>query len=285
MSDSVRQGTVVLVPTAFLLSVLVLGQTISRYASAYVSAPTEVLVFIDALDSSVEENESYDRDLTRVPRLEDKLRLGRLLREIQKAGDDLRDDLNSVLVPASAYKPGLVEITGGLKGCGGSGSNMAVVGLTTARLRMPARILWASRRSRLSERLRRMDMLRMRFLVVYMGIVSSPPVASEKTEKALPAMPSTPERSIPIPPAPPLPSHPHHHFPALGVSMGEKRKPPMRRLTTQAMGHHDATLDEEKFGGTHRRGWAGVVQELQRSPLMHKRHASIENHMRRAQTP
>lgn len=285
MSDSVRQGTVVLVPTAFLLSVLVLGQTISRYASAYSSAPTEVLVFIDALDSSVEENESYDRDLTRVPRLEDKLRLGRLLREIQKAGDDLRDDLNSVLVPASAYKPGLVEITGGLKSCGGSGSSMAVVGLTTARLRMPARILWAARRTRLSERLRRMDMLRMRFLVVYMGIVSSPPVASEKAEKTLPAMPSTPERTIPIPPAPPLPSHPHHHFPALGVSMGEKRKPPMRRLTTQAMGHHDATLDEEKFGGTHRRGWAGVVQELQRSPLMHKRHASIENHMRRAQTP
>ncbi|KAL8392652.1 hypothetical protein RB595_002738 [Gaeumannomyces hyphopodioides] len=282
MSESVRQGTVILVPTAFLLSVLVLGQTISRYASAYVSAPTEVLIFIDALDSSVGENESYDRDLTRVPRLEDKLRLGRLLREIQKAGDDLREDLNSVLVPASAYKQGFVEITGGLKGCAGSGSNMAV-GLTTARLRMPARIFWAARRDRLNERLRRMDMMRMRFLVVYMSIVSSPPMASEKVEKHAPALPCTPERTIP--PAPPLPSHPHHHFPALGVSMGEKRKPPIRRLTTQAMGHHDATLDEDKFGGTHRRGWAGVVQELQRSPLMQKRHASIESHMRRAQTP
>ncbi|KAL8418472.1 hypothetical protein RB594_001892 [Gaeumannomyces avenae] len=282
MSESVRQGTVILVPTAFLLSVLVLGQTISRYASAYVSAPTEVLIFIDALDSSVEENESYDRDLTRVPRLEDKLRLGRLLREIQKAGDDLREDLNSVLVPASAYKPLFVEITGDLQGCAGSGSNMAV-GLTRARLRMPARILWAARRDRLNERLRRMDMMRMRFLVVYMSIVSSAPMTSEKVEKHAPTLPCTPERAIP--PAPPLPSHPHHHFPALGVSMGEKRKPPMRRLTTQAMGHHDATLDEDKFGGTHRRGWAGVVQELQRSPMMHKRHASVENHMRRAQTP
>ena len=36
-----------------------------------------------------------------------------------------------------------------------------------------------------------------------------------------------------------------------------KQRPPLRRLTTQAIGHNEHT------GRPHRRGWAGVVEELQ----------------------
>lgn len=289
MADSVRQWTLVLVLTAFLLSVLVLGQTITRYASAYLSAPTEVSAFLDALDSSVEENESYDRDLSRVPRLEDKLRLSRLLRDIQKAGDDLREDLNRLLADCPDNTRDIKHGLGSIDISAGSGHS-----LSTPRLRVPARFLWAARRAELSERVRRLDLLRMRFLVVYMSIVAATTTAAaEKVERsAAPTLHRDAERPggggalVPVPP--PLPSHLNPpHFPALGLSIAEiKRKPPLRRVTTHAIGVHDTITEEEKpGGGAHHRGWAGVIQELQRSPLMHKRHASIENAMARSMTP
>jgi hypothetical protein len=233
-----RQWTIILVLTALLLSLVVLAQILTSYTAAYMTAPREVSIFIDAVDFSIQENESYDRDVAKVQRLEDKIRLGRLLREIQKGGDDLREDLNRILISE---------------------------GGTT--LRTGARILWASKRPVLEERVRRLDLLRMRFLVVYMGIIAA------NTEKQAVAAPKDPEKSPVAFQTPTKPMLPR----ALSESIAER--PPLRRLTTQAIGHNSSVA------GSHRKGWAGVVQELQRSPRMHQRHASIETAMKRQTTP
>src|SRR5690348_12887336 len=97
-STAGRDWTIVLLLTALALTLVVLIQTLARHATAYMAAPREVTTFLDAVDFSVQENESYDGDVARVPLLEDKIRLGRLLREIQKGGDDLREDLNALLM-------------------------------------------------------------------------------------------------------------------------------------------------------------------------------------------
>jgi hypothetical protein len=219
--------TIVLLLTACSVSLFILTQIATTYTTAYLAAPSEILTFIDTVDFSIQENESYDRDVAKVTRLEDKLRMGKLLREIQKCGDDLREDLNSLLVEE-----------GGMK------------------LRSSTRLLWASKRGRLEERMRRLDLLRMRFLVVYMGLIA----AKSTNEQG----PKDPEK--------------HHHAPKMQLRPGLPhslteaitKKPPLRRLTTQAMGHNDTVAGAQKLG------WAGVVAELQNSPMMHKRHASIE---------
>jgi hypothetical protein len=228
--------TILLLLTACLVSVFVLGQIASTYTTAYLAAPSEITTFIDAVDFSIQENESYDRDVAKVARLEDKLRMGRLLREIQKSGDDLREDLNRLLIDE---------------------------GGTT--LRAGPRLLWAAKRTRLEESVRRLDLLRMRFLVVYMGLI-----AARSTTDTAPA--KDPEKSS----APRMqlrPSLPH------ALTDGITRTMPLRRLTTQAIGHNDRASGAQKVG------WAGVVAELQRSPLMQRRHASIETSMSNPETP
>ena len=226
-ASSTSQWTLLLVLTALLLSLLVLAQVATSYATAYFAAPREIASFVDAADSSVEEKESYDRDVARVPRLEDKIRLGRLLREIQKGGDDLREDLNGLLL-----------------------------GEDDQRLKTLARLLWAAKRRDLEEKMRRLDLLRTRFLVVYLGIVAAG--VTEKAEKAEKEKKSTPTRD----PEKMRFGHESAKMMPQGLAEGIKRKPPLRRLTTQAIGHHDSV------GGNHRQGWAGVVRELQLSPLM-----------------
>ncbi|KAK4038428.1 hypothetical protein C8A01DRAFT_47942 [Parachaetomium inaequale] len=239
MTDSSSwQWILVLSLTALLLSLAVLAQIASRYAKAYLDAPSEVSTFLDAVDSSIAENESYDRDIAKVPRLEDKLRLGRLLRDIQKGGDALREELNAL-----------------------------VVGENDPRLHNGARVWWANHRLRLEEKVRRLDLLRMRFLVVHMGII-----AGTATEAAAAAKkdfgPRDPEKSADLPRTP---------RPSLSKSLADsiKSKPPLRRLTVQAIGH------QENVEGGARKGWAGVVMELQKSPLLRERHASIELAMSR----
>ncbi|KPM42059.1 hypothetical protein AK830_g4531 [Neonectria ditissima] len=238
-SDSL-QWTVILVLTAILLSAVVLGQIASVYAAAYLAAPHEIPTFIDTADFSVQENESYDRDLAKVQRLEDKIRLSQLLREIQKAGDELREDLNAILIDEGA---------------------------TT--LKFGARLLWASKRSQLADRVRRLDLLRMRFLVVYMGVIAS------NSDRPPPSAPRDPEKPVAFRMAPTRPSLPQ------GLAEHILNRPPLRRLTTQAVGHNEHVTRPQK------NGWAGVVQELQTSPRMHKRHASIERAMssRATKTP
>src|ERR1700761_8494001 len=99
MADSFgRQWTIILVLTALLLSLAVLVQIVSRHTSAYFAAPREAAAFLDVVDSSIAENESYERDVAGVRRLEDKIRLGRLLREIQTGSDDIREALSGLVV-------------------------------------------------------------------------------------------------------------------------------------------------------------------------------------------
>lgn len=130
MAHTGSQWTFVLAVTAIFLSVVVTLQILSSYAKASIAAPAEILTFIEAVDSSVEENESYDRDVLRVQRLDDKLRLGRLLREIQRGGDDLREELNGLLMSES-----------------GDLTTDGYSDLRDLRLRATARLLWASKRS------------------------------------------------------------------------------------------------------------------------------------------
>ncbi|RDA92517.1 hypothetical protein CP533_4208, partial [Ophiocordyceps camponoti-saundersi (nom. inval.)] len=230
------QWTVILVPTALCLSLVVVAQVVVTYSSAYAAAPHEVAVLVDAVDFSVQENESYDRDVAKVQRLEDKIRLGRLLREIQRGGDDLREHLDRLLIGEGA-------------------TTMTPV----------SRLLWASHRLELREKLRTLDLLRMRFLVVYMGIIASAATAAARSPPPPPPSPPEEKKSTLSPPV----------TPSLHKSLAEtiSRRPPLRRLTTQAIGH------QETVARPHRKGWAGVVEELQTSPRMQRRHASIEQAM------
>ncbi|KXX77329.1 hypothetical protein MMYC01_206351 [Madurella mycetomatis] len=238
MTDSTtRQWILVLSLTALLLSLAVLSQFASRCAKAYMDAPSQVSAFLDAVDSSIAENESYDRDIAKVKRLEDKLRLGRLLRDIQRGGDALREDLNALMV--------------------GEGD---------PRLRLGARLCWAIRQPELEDKVRRLDLLRMRFLVVHMGIIAG--VATEAAARSDAAARDA-EKSGDLPRTPRPGGIPR------ALAEGIKSKPPLRRLTVQPIGH------QETIEGSHRKGWAGVVEELQKSPLLRERHASIEMAMSR----
>ncbi|KAK4151417.1 hypothetical protein C8A00DRAFT_17186 [Chaetomidium leptoderma] len=241
MTDSSSgQWILVLSLTALLLSLAVLSQIASRYAKAYFDAPSDVSAFIDAVDSSIAENESYDRDIAKVQRLEDKLRLSRLLRDIQKGGDVLREELSSL-----------------------------VVGEDDPRLCNAARIWWASHRPRLEEKVRRLDLLRMRFLVVHMGIIAG--AATEASAAKKDFRPRDPEKLADFPRTP-------RSGGGLSKALAEsiRSKPPLRRLTVQTIGH------QANVEGSHRQGWAGVVMELQKSPLLRERHASIELAMSRS---
>ena len=106
--------------------------------------------------------------------------------------------------------------------------------------------------------MRRLDLLRTRFLVLYMGLLAAGSVVPDR-----PVVEKSPERSTPK-----MALRPHLHH---ALTEGIVRKPPLRRLTTQAMGHSNTHI-----GGAQKMGWASVVNELQMSPLMHKRHASID---------
>lgn len=229
--------TILLVLAALLLSLFVLSQLLLSYISAYFLAPHELSSFTSTVDFSIQENESYDANIGKISKLEDKMALSRLLREIQKSSDDLREELSGMLEE------------GGTK------------------LRNSVRLLWANKRRRLEEKVRRLDMLRMRFLVVYMGLIAAKshsqvtvaPVADVETPPAF----QTPSRGIVRSKVPN----------ALLEEMA--RRPPLRRLATQAMGHSN-----DLVGYAQKTGWAGVVAELQKSPLMQRRHASIEMHER-----
>ncbi|KAL2264887.1 hypothetical protein VTJ83DRAFT_7397 [Remersonia thermophila] len=256
---------------ALIIFTAVLAPVASRHAKAYLDAPSEIAAFLDAVDSSVVENESYDRDVARLRRLEDRVRLGRLLREIQRGGDALREELNALVIADDGDR-------------------------RQPRLRDAARFWWASHRERLQEKVRRLDLLRMRFLVVHMGIIAAAATAAaaesadtaaatpvvrtgrddrERDQGRVPAAPHDPEKSPTFPPTPPrggngLPR-------ALADSI--RARPPPRRLAVDA---GTAVAHPDNVEPKQRKGWAGVVMELQKSPLLRERHASIEMAMSRA---
>ncbi|KAG5926259.1 hypothetical protein E4U42_003499 [Claviceps africana] len=234
------QWTILLVLTALALSLVVVAQVAAAHWMAYAAAPHEMVTFLDTVDFSIRENESYHRDVAKVQRLEDKIRLGQLLREIQKAGDDLREQLNAMVVYEGATL------------------------LSTS-----ARLLWGVKRGQLADRVRRLDLLRMRFLVVYMGIMTS---LVDRNPPPPPPLPRDPEK-MSLSPSPS--AGPTKASLRKSLTDGVVKRPPLRRLTTQAIGHQENVLTP------HRKGWAGVVEELQTSPRMQQRHASIELAMAR----
>lgn len=244
MADSSFQWAILLALTTLCLALTTLIINLSRYATAYMAAPREVSTFIDTVYFSIQENEGYDRDVAKVAALEDKMRLFPILREIQKGGDDLREELNGLLME------------------------------DTTTLKTWARLLWAERRSDLEDRVRRLDMLRMRFLVVYMGIMSGGAVVNGAVKTVNP----TPAKKVELwekalsAPVTPVRLLPKGLAEGIGASVTKKREP-MRRLTTPAMGHKNETA------GGHKLGWLGVIKELQRSPKMQQRHATIETAM------
>lgn len=241
-----RDWTIVLVLTALTLSTVVLAQNLATYVSAYLAAPSEVSVFLDTVEFSIQENESYDRDVEKVQVLGDKIRLGCLLREIQKAGDDLREELGRLLVSEDA-----------------------------ATLRTAARVLWFSKKRVLEDRARTLDQLRMRFLVVYLGVVTSAAAKNATAAATAPATHRHQEKSLALFNVA-ADGSPRAAFGNSLVDTFAKRTP-LRRLTTQAIGlNSDATTTE----GSCKKGWFGVVQELQKSPKMQQRHASIETAMK-----
>ncbi|KAJ8122844.1 hypothetical protein O1611_g9740 [Lasiodiplodia mahajangana] len=205
--------SIVPIVSAISLAFGVITPIITTHTIAYIAAPREISTFVDAVESSVQENENYNCDVAKVSRLEDKWRKG---------------------------------------------------GTT---LRITARMLWAEHRKQLEDRVRRLDMLRMRFLVIFMGVITT----GERAKDAARTAPKEPEK--PIPPAPPPP--PPAPRPGISKAYSEgNQQTPSRRLTTQTMGY------SEKTEHTHRSGWFGVVAELQRSPILRQRHASIEAAMR-----
>jgi len=249
-SSASRQWVLLLSLTALLLSLVVVAHTASRYTTACLHAPGEVSAFLEALDASIAENETYNTDIAKLKRVDDKARLARLLRDIQKGCDGLREDLNGLLV--------------------------GEVGSSHPQLRNGARMFWAGHRVGLEGKLRRLDLLRMRFLVVHMGFITS--IASEaatrQQEVAATAAAAAAAAETERPYHPLAAPRPSPFSRALTDSI--KAKPPLRRLTAPPPGTPPGPSQQESVEGNHRRGWAGVVQELQRSPLLHKRHTSIE---------
>ncbi|QSZ33313.1 hypothetical protein DSL72_002901 [Monilinia vaccinii-corymbosi] len=231
-------------PTSLLLacaatavSLPILVQTLLTHLSAYNTAPQDLTTYLSVLESSVSENASYDHDISRLSKLEDKLRLAGMVREIQRCGDELRGLLDK-MVRKEDHK----------------------------RLKLGSRILWGTTRRDLEERVRKLDLLRMRFLVVYLGMVAAKTEVvlkererereKEKEDADQVAMGlGSPVRSRTLP---------------SNLSENIKRTPPLRRITSNAIGHNEGT------GSPQRSGWLGVVSELQSSPLMHKRRASVE---------
>lgn len=273
--------------TALLLSLAVLAQFLATLTPGFVSASSELEPFASYLEASVHENQSYDLDISSLPgsaRLKDKMRLSLLLQEIQKCGDDMRENLNRLLIVD------LTTSTNGVSGIGGM------------KLKPSAKLFWGFKKKELEERVKRIDMLRLRFLVVYMSIVAS----SSRTNH-LPTPPHTPEKQVihreawsgrtprskdsrsfsvsstdstdttsSTTSVASRPGLPHASSEAIVArnreGNGRPKVPPLtlRRSDNRSAGNN------ETHGSGQRMGWMGVVAELQSSPVMRERHASIE---------
>ncbi|RKF57657.1 hypothetical protein OnM2_072075 [Erysiphe neolycopersici] len=219
--------------TFFLFLIAITGvlwivQVSVSHTLAYFSAPMEIATFLDILEFSTQENESYKHDdiFVRVWRLEDRVRIDKLLREIRKCGDNLKNDLNNLV---------LFE-KGGEK-----------------KLRVFARLFWLVKKSNLQAKARRLELLRTRFLVIYYEIMvnkifteyCSPSISSENYNV------NTSVTSLP----------------RWDILQQNKKKAQLNNVMTI-----DTSPDLLSISTTQKNGWSNVLAELQRSPLMQKRH-------------
>lgn len=140
--------------TALCLILLVVTYTLP-YATAYTAAFDEITTFLGSVDFLIVEDKVYHSIFAKVPRREDKVRLSRIHREIQKSRDDL-----------GGYLDRLFYVKG------------------SQVLRIPPRLVWAGYRKQLEKRARRLDRLRTRFLVVYMDVFAMTAEGSTGQPKA-----------------------------------------------------------------------------------------------------
>src|SRR5438045_9445380 len=96
-SSDVPFATTLFLSVALLLALAVLSQTLTKYTTAYLLAPMETRTFEDCAEFCIQENETYGADIEKIQRLEDKLRLDRLLQEIKRCDEDLREELNEMI--------------------------------------------------------------------------------------------------------------------------------------------------------------------------------------------
>ncbi|KAL5594435.1 hypothetical protein BROUX41_001368 [Berkeleyomyces rouxiae] len=317
MADALQRGwTVVLVPTALAASLMVLAQAVASHATAYTNAPKELGQLMETLRDAATETESYERDVSRVTNMEVKVRLGSLLREIQRTNVSLGGDLSLLLEGDQQEEK----------------RSQALLGLPHIKDRMfmptmklSARLFWLEYRTDLHDRLRRLDTLKMRFLVVYMGAVASNAHAAATTSIAAVAAAAsvTQNQHQPKPVSPPMtPKQDERKMlmqsvaaaaaaigeaPKLRSTRGTPRRPHVKRSSTstpQSRSPPASTLSTVSTpsakmsdrrqqsppkspssvvsagGDPKTDGWSGVVAELQSSPRMEARRESIETAMR-----
>lgn len=233
--------TMTFILAALLLSLLTIGHVVASHVYAYNSGPLEFHTFLDAANSSIAENESFDHDITRL-QPSDRPRLIKLLDSIQKCGDDLREDLNRLTVDGSDRK-----------------------------LRTQSLLLWKTHRDRLETQLRRLDLLRMRFLTLHMGLLAhSATHPHPHNEKA--AERRAPEGQFP---RPAMPKHALtdtlQKIKEKGAHMEKKPSTSQRSMSAARTGHNMQDIAKgPQFS------MASVISELQSSPKLHMRRASIE---------
>ena len=247
MTKSELGGTpMTFILAALLLSLLTIALVVVSHIKAYLATPQELHIFVEAAASSIDENEAFGHDIERL-KPDDRPRMIRLLGQIQKCGDDFSEDLDRLMIEGSKTKP----------------KNSAL-------------FLWKHHRERLQWRLQRLDLLRQRFLILYMGAVASALPAHEKPE-AMSRM--APKGQFARPGIP--------HSLAEGVKkkatrveQPDKQPPqpstpqPRQRLTMAATGH-----STQEMGAQHQMSFSNVIRELQLSPKLHNRRASIERRL------
>lgn len=197
----------------------------------------EIASFLDILDFSAHENDSYKSDdiLVRVQRMEDRARIDKLLQEIHKCVENLRNDVNKLVFVGKEGKK---------------------------KLRVFARFLWLVRKSNLQERARRLDLLRTRFLVIYFELMANKIFSEYCSSPKLIDHEKVNESISPIPQSSSL----------------LQNKTKVQNLITLQTSPGPYSLNNQKHG------WTDVLAELQRSPLMQKRHNLNDHGLAQAPT-
>ncbi|EGS18500.1 uncharacterized protein CTHT_0051020 [Thermochaetoides thermophila DSM 1495] len=242
--------------TSFLLLVTLLVHILPYYKS-YLSASSEVSCLLETSDYLLAEADTYTHEVSKLPRLSDRVRLSKLVREFRREAEALRKEVNSLVLRRGQHQEH------------GRGEGLA--------LRPIARLGWAVYKGRLDERIRRVDVLRVRLLVAQVGVISntiaeSTPPPTRENSPGLGVIYE--EKPLDAPPTPPLTPK---TMPRKGWDSSESFN-----TTELTPAKQKLTLQTDCVDTSSRKGWAGVVRELQKSPLLKERHASIELAMSRA---
>ena len=157
-----------------------------------------------------------------------------------------------------------------------------VVEESKTKLKGTSMLLWKSHRQRLESRLRRLDLLRMRFLVLHMGLIAGGAIVPDR-----PVERRTPVGQFARPERPNLSHHAHSVSEGLVVRKREARKGDVRKevrfedqvltptpIRTQSLNVTGHTNSEVGFG--QKMSFLDVVGQLQKSPLLLKRKKDIE---------